>query len=178
MTLNRAVFLDRDGVLNKVILKEGKPLSPANLQELEIMPKAKAALTVLKQAGFKLIGVTNQPDVPRGKTTVAQIEVLNDFLMQHLPLDKIYVCYHDDADNCVCRKPKPGLILQAAKDYGVDVTKSYMIGDRWRDVEAALAANCQSIWLKAEYSEKKPTNMHFAANDMMEAASYIQQHAL
>jgi D-glycero-D-manno-heptose 1,7-bisphosphate phosphatase len=152
----KAVFLDRDGVLNRPVLREGKPYPPASLQELEIFPGVPAALAKLKQAGFNLYVVTNQPDVARGAQTRAVVEEIHMALREALPLDGFYVCYHDDRDACACRKPKPGLLLQAAEEHGISLAESYLIGDRWRDIEAGRRAGCRTAWLDSGYAEPAP----------------------
>src|SRR5258708_3854186 len=110
----RAVFLDRDGVLNRAIVRDGKPYPPASPEELEIMPDADKACRDLRNAGFLLIMVTNQPDVARGSQKREVVEAINRILADRLCLDSVKVCYHDDADNCKCRKPEPGLLQEAA----------------------------------------------------------------
>ena len=172
-SVNKAVFFDRDGVLNEVVLLEGKPYPPASVNDLVISTDAAEALCQLKKAGFILIGVTNQPDVARGQTTKSNVELINQALMMALPLDYIRVCYHDDLDQCACRKPRPGLMKQAAKDFSIDLTQSFMVGDRWRDIEAGKAAFCKSIWLKNNYLEKKPETMDYSANHLIDAVEWI-----
>ncbi len=169
----RAVFLDRDGVLNAAIVREGKPYPPATLNELVIPNDVLPALTALKQAGFILIVVTNQPDVARGKTTQAAVDIIHEHLSTQLPLDAIRICAHDDNDNCNCRKPLPGLLTQAAQDYEIELEKSYMIGDRWRDIDAGQAAGCCSIFLDYGYLEKRPENPDYVAQSLKEAADWI-----
>ncbi len=150
---NRAVFLDRDGVLNKAIIRDGKPYPPANLKEVVIIPGAKSALPILKGNDFFLIGITNQPDVARGIQEREIVESINNYLLHQLPILEFFVCYHDDNDNCDCRKPRPGLILQAAEKYEIDLTKSYMVGDRWKDIEAGKRAGCKTIFIDYKYDE-------------------------
>jgi len=150
---NRAVFLDRDGVINKAIIRDGKPYPPASLNEVVILPGVKFALPILKREGFFLIGITNQPDVARGKQNREVVESINNYLLNQLPVLEIFVCYHDNNDNCDCRKPKPGLILQAAKKYKIDLTKSYMVGDRWKDIGAGKRAGCKTIFIDYQYDE-------------------------
>lgn len=170
----RAVFLDRDGVLNQAIVRDGKPYPPASLAELSIADDVLPALQQLKAAGYLLLGATNQPDVVRGKTARETVEAMNAHLMQVLPLDEMRVCYHDDHDQCACRKPKPGLILSAAEKFGVDVTKSFMIGDRWRDVEAGQQAGCKTVWINVGYQERGPlTAPDKEAKNLSEAAAWI-----
>ncbi len=150
----RAVFFDRDGVLNRAIVKEGIPHPPIDLIEFEIFADAPEALRVLRNAGFLLIGVTNQPDVARGIQTRAMVETINAALCARLPLNEIRACYHDDADQCDCRKPAPGLLLQAAQAHGIDLASSFVIGDRWKDIEAGRRAGCKTVLIDRGYTEK------------------------
>lgn len=172
--LKKAIFLDRDGVLNEAILQNGVPYPPSTLSELKIPPGVQTALDALKSAGFLLIGATNQPDVARGKTTRAQVERINSTLMGLLPLDEIAVCYHDDNDHCTCRKPQPGLLKNASLAHGIDLNQSYMIGDRWKDIEAGINAGCKTIWLYFDYQEKKPSKpADFVTDSLVKAAEWI-----
>ncbi len=152
----RAILLDRDGVINEAVIKDGKPYPPASIAELIIAADIQPSLTALKAAGFVLIVVTNQPDVARGKTTVDAVGAIHAHLMAQLPLDDILVCYHDDKDQCLCRKPQPGLLLRAAKQYNLDLSHCVMVGDRWRDIEAGQRAGCKTVWLNNGYTEKAP----------------------
>jgi D-glycero-D-manno-heptose 1,7-bisphosphate phosphatase len=151
--LQRAVFLDRDGVLNRAFVCNGSPYPPASLAELQILPATRDSLAALKAAGFLLVGITNQPDVARKTQRREVVEAINAALLASLPLSEISVCYHDDRDRCYCRKPQPGLLLEAASRYGITLSASFMIGDRWRDVEAGRRAGCRTIWLNYGYEE-------------------------
>jgi D-glycero-D-manno-heptose 1,7-bisphosphate phosphatase len=153
---NRAVFLDRDGVLTRALVRDGKPYAPATLAEMEIDPAAPAAMARLKAAGFLLIVVTNQPDVARGTTRREAVEAMHALLRADLPLDACCVCYHDDVDGCICRKPLPGLLIQAAAGHAIDLDRSFMIGDRWRDIDAGAAAGCRTILIDRGYRERAP----------------------
>jgi D-glycero-D-manno-heptose 1,7-bisphosphate phosphatase len=152
--VRRAVFLDRDGVLNEPVVRDGKPYPPASPDELVICDGAPAALRDLRGHGFALVCVTNQPDVARGTVGNETVDAINARLMSTLPLDAIFVCRHDDADDCMCRKPRPGLMHQAAEQVGVDVSKSYLVGDRWRDIEAGAAARCRTVLVDRGYQER------------------------
>jgi len=154
-TKRKAIFLDRDGVLNRAIMKDDKPYPPCNLDELEVPEDVPKALQTLKNAGFLLIGVTNQPDVARGTQRREMVEAIHAVLMKALPLDEIFVCYHDDGDDCSCRKPRPGLLFQAADHYMIDLSSSFMIGDRWKDLEAGQRAGCFTILIDYHYAEKQ-----------------------
>jgi len=153
---NKAVFLDRDGVLNQAVVRNGTPYPPANAAELVLAPDAKAALQELKEQGFLLLVVTNQPDVAKGITTRAAVEEINRKLASELPVDEVFVCYHHDSDHCDCRKPKPGMLLEGARKHDVDLAESFMVGDRWRDVEAGQNAGCRTVFIDGGYEERQP----------------------
>lgn len=169
----RAVFLDRDGVINRAIVRDGKPYPPASAHELEILPGVAEALDRLKKAGFLLIVVTNQPDVARGTQSRAGVEAIHARLAATLPIDDFRTCYHDDADACACRKPNPGLIFESASDHGVDLDQSVMVGDRWRDVEAGERAGCATVFLDGGYAERKPQKPDAVFASLAEAAEWI-----
>lgn len=152
----RAVFLDRDGVLNQAIVRAGRPYPPSNLNEFQIVPGAVAALLRLKEAGFLLVVVTNQPDAARGTQSRERIEELNGAVRAALPVDDFYVCFHGGTEGCPCRKPKPGLLLKAAADRNVDLGRSFLVGDRWSDVDAGAAAGCRTILIDRHYDERPP----------------------
>ncbi len=169
-----AAFLDRDGVLNRAIVRNGKPYSPASLAEFQILPDALPALQALKASGFLLIGATNQPEVVRGTQRREVVETMNEALLAALPLDDILVCYHDDGDGCACRKPLPGLLLQAAARYTIDLSASFMIGDRWRDVDAGRRAGCATVLIDYGYDERKAEKPpDYTAHSLSEAAAWI-----
>ena len=153
----RAVFLDRDGVLNRAVIRDGKPYPPPSLREMEIVDGAASSLNRLKELGFLLLVVTNQPDVARGTQTLQAIEEMHDGMRRALPLDDFLVCPHDDGDGCDCRKPLPGLLLQGQTKYGIDLGRSFMVGDRWRDVDAGRAAGCRTVFLDLNYKERGPS---------------------
>lgn len=170
----RAVFLDRDGVLNRAVVRNGKPYPPMGLHELEIIAGAAEALRRLKNAGFVLIGVTNQPDVARGTQKREIVDAINTKILAELPLAEILICFHDDKDKCHCRKPFPGLLIQASKHHGIDLKKSYMIGDRWRDIECAHNAGCKAILIDCGYAEKGPTQPpEYTTKLLMDAVEWI-----
>lgn len=169
----RAVFLDRDGVINRASVRNGKPYPPRSLAELEILPGVPEALMRLKAAGFRLIVVTNQPDVARGTQMLAQVAALHAALQAQLPLDEIRACYHDAADGCDCRKPQAGLLLAAARDHRLDLTASYMIGDRWRDIEAGQRAGCTSLFIDYQYAEPRPCAPYVRTASLAEAVEWI-----
>ncbi|MHB8512030.1 MAG: D-glycero-alpha-D-manno-heptose-1,7-bisphosphate 7-phosphatase [Actinomycetota bacterium] len=171
--MNRAVFLDRDGVLVRATLDGAIPRPPASVDEVEILPGAVEACEKLKEAGFRLIMVTNQPDVARGKTTLNVVEAINDFVASMIDLDAVRVCYHDDADKCACRKPKPGMLLDAARDFDIELEASFMVGDRWRDIEAGQNAGCRTILVASYGDAEKPMTPDFRADSLTDAAQTI-----
>jgi D-glycero-D-manno-heptose 1,7-bisphosphate phosphatase len=168
--VRRAVFLDRDGVLNKSVVRDGKPYPPASVRETVIVEDALSSLLRLKEQGFLLIVVTNQPDVSRGSTTRESVENIHRYLSARLPLDDIAVCYHDDRDACACRKPLPGLLLDAASIHGIALDNSYLVGDRWRDIDSGAAAGCQTILIDYGYNERSSTSTPDARVDSLSQA--------
>jgi D-sedoheptulose 7-phosphate isomerase len=172
----RAIFLDRDGVLNRAKMSNRKPYPPDGEAELEVTANARGLLQRLKEQSYKLLVVTNQPDVSRGITTRDSVEGINRKLAKELPVDEILVCYHADGDNCDCRKPKPGLLLEGARRHQIDLAASFMVGDRWRDVEAGQNAGCQTILIDGEYDEKAPAQPPDAkVRSLEEAVNWILQ---
>jgi D-sedoheptulose 7-phosphate isomerase len=177
-TKNRAVFLDRDGVLNRASVREGKPYAPEKTDRLELLPGVLEALQALKQGGYKLLVVTNQPDVGRGKQTRETLDRLHASLMADLPIDEIFVCTHTDNDQCQCRKPLPGMILEATRKYNVDLSASYMVGDRWRDIDAGYNAGCKTILIDYAYTERSPDHEpDLRVSSLREAADWILRPA-
>jgi len=175
--LNRAVFLDRDGVINRTLVRDGKPYAPTTPEEFELLPGVVTAIAALKNAGFRIVVVTNQPDVGNGKLARDVVEAMNARVRQKCQVDDVRVCYHGDADGCACRKPKPGLLVDAAHDWSLDLRRSYMVGDRWRDIGAGQAAGCRTVWIDCGYSEMKPENPDIVVKSLPEAARQILNHA-
>lgn len=169
----KAVFLDRDGVINKASVVDGKPYPPRNLDELELIPGVDQAILQLRDRGYICIVVTNQPDVARGKTSKETVESINQFLIQHLGIHEIISCYHDDYENCDCRKPKPGSLLKGALKYNIDLKKSFMVGDRWRDIEAGQNAGCKTFFIDYQYNEKQPQNPTYKVTSLTDAINII-----
>ena len=173
----KAVFLDRDGVINKTHMIDGKPYPPPDLDQLEMIPGVDQAILQLRDRGYVCIVVTNQPDVARGETSKETVESINQFLIQHLAIHEIISCYHDDQENCDCRKPKPGSLITAALKYNIDLSKSFMVGDRWRDIEAGQNAGCRTFFIDYQYSEKQPTNPTYRVASLSEAVHIILNEA-
>ena len=173
--MKRAVFLDRDGVINRALEKASKPYPPTSLAEFEILPEVSAACAKLKAAGFLLIVATNQPDVGRGTLAKEVVEKIHAHLTAQLPIDRVEVCYHPGKglSDCDCRKPKPGMLLHAAKELNIDLAQSWMVGDRWRDVDCGQAAGCQTIFIDRGYAEELKQKPDFSARHLGEAADII-----
>ena len=171
--MRRAVFLDRDGVVNRAILREGKPYPPSALSDLRLLPGVREACRKLREAGFALILITNQPDIARGVTTAQQVADIHARLQRYLQLDDIQVCPHDDSAQCDCRKPKPGLLFEAARKWDIDLAASFVVGDRWRDVEAGQRAGCRPIFVDYGYREQRPHGPYLRVHSLREAANWI-----
>jgi len=167
------VFLDRDGVINHALVRDGKPHPPQTLREVELVPDALPALRRLHDEGFLLIVVTNQPDVARGTQERSTVEAINAHLAAELPIDEFVVCYHDDNAACGCRKPKPGGILATATRLGIDLGSSFLIGDRWRDIEAGQRAGCSNYFIDYGYAERQPVPPFSRVHSLAEAVRGI-----
>jgi D-sedoheptulose 7-phosphate isomerase len=172
--LRPAVFLDRDGVLNRAVVRDGKPFPPSSVDEIEVLPQVASSLLDLKAHGFALYVITNQPDVARGTATRAAVDAIHQALASTLPIDGIFVCYHDDADDCACRKPRPGLLLEAQSEHNIDLSRSFVVGDRWRDIDAGHSAGCKTVLIDYGYLERKPVQPPEATvRSLREAADWI-----
>ena len=175
--MRRAVFLDRDGVVNRTVIRDGKPYPPPTMADLRVLPGVREACRKLREAGFALILVTNQPDIARGAVTHRQVAEINERLQRFLQLDEVRMCPHDDAMRCDCRKPKPGLLLDAARSLNIDLNSSFVVGDRWRDVEAGQRAGCQPIFVDYGYREQQPSGSFWRVRSLREAAESILRSA-
>lgn len=169
----RVVFLDRDGVLNRAFPEGGTTRPPMSVAELELLPGVPDALARLRAAGFALVVVTNQPDVARGKQTRAAVDEINAKMSAELPLLDVFACFHDSGDKCHCRKPKPGLILDAAAKHDLDVETAFLIGDRWSDIVAAHAAGCRAVLIDTPFSHAERCRPDHIATDVAEATEWI-----
>lgn len=140
-----AIFLDRDGVLNRSVFRDGVACPPSTMDEFELLPGVRDALDRLKRAGYLLVVVTNQPDIARGTQSAAVVAAMNEVVARELGVDAVLVCPHDDIDDCTCRKPKAGMLLEAMERFDIDRERSFMVGDRWRDVVAGQVAGCRTV---------------------------------
>ncbi len=172
--MRRAVFLDRDGVINRSLVRDGKPYAPVHVSEFQLLPGVAQALRRLREGGFLNIVVTNQPDIATGKQRLEDLDALHNRLQAELAIDAIRVCTHTDANNCTCRKPKPGLLLAAASELDIDLGTSYMIGDRWRDVAAGQRAGCKtSFFIDYGYAEKRPEQPFIIVKSLENSVQYM-----
>tara|TARA_B100001027_G_C16215653_1_gene307310 strand:- start:501 stop:1028 length:528 start_codon:yes stop_codon:yes gene_type:complete len=169
---NKAIFLDRDGVLVKSLIYKKKGYAPKTLKEFKILPKVTRYCKLLKKKGFKLIIVTNQPDISRGLILKSDFKKMNEILKIRTNFDEIYVST-SISNKSYFRKPNPGMLIQAIKKYKLDVEKCFMIGDRNSDIMAAHKVGCKSIFIKRNYAEKKPKLQIKNVNSFAEAARYI-----
>jgi D-glycero-D-manno-heptose 1,7-bisphosphate phosphatase len=175
--MRRAVFLDRDGVITNASVRNGMPHPPATLADFEILPGVAEALRALAEAGFLLVVATNQPDVARGLQQLEIVEAMHRRLREELPLDDIKVCYELDGPSCSCYKPKPGMLLDAAREHNIDLGRSYMVGDRWRDIGAGRGAGCFTIFIDRGYAEPLTEAPDAICADLLEATPMILRHA-
>ena len=170
----KGIFFDRDGVINKSLILNNKPYPPKSLKDFEFFENIEKTLEQVRKSGFMSFIFTNQPDVARGALGKDKIEEINKYIYSKLPINKIYCCYHDDKDNCECRKPKAGMLYEAAKEFDVDLKKSFVVGDRWRDIDAGNLAGCKTIFIDYGYSEKLKTKPDYTINKIDEIIDLIK----
>jgi D-glycero-D-manno-heptose 1,7-bisphosphate phosphatase len=173
--MKRAVFLDRDGVINKAFVVDGIPTPARSLDQLQILPRVLEALEILRDLEFEIVVVTNQPDIARGALSQMNVDSLHRRLKQVLGIQHFYTCSHDDADGCPCRKPKSGLLIQAATDLNLDLEQSLMVGDRWRDISAGQSVGCRCFFVDYSYDEKQPLRPFFKVSSLYEVAKIITE---
>jgi D-glycero-D-manno-heptose 1,7-bisphosphate phosphatase len=171
--MRSGVLLDRDGVLNRTVMRDGMGYPPSSVEDMALLDGVAEACGILAAAGCVLAIVTNQPDLARGKASFADVAAINARLRELLALDAVYVCPHDDGDACACRKPKPGLLLEAARVHRLDLGRSVMVGDRWRDIEAGVAAGCRTVFIDHSYRERRPVAPNFVCGSLLEAVPFI-----
>lgn len=172
--MNRsAVFLDRDGVLNRALVRNGKPYAPRILSQFRLLPGAAAAVRDLKAAGFLVIVVTNQPDIGNGLVDPGTVEEMHSRLRAKLPLDDIKVCEHRQNEGCACRKPAPGMLLDAASDWDIVLADSFMVGDRIGDVVAGRRAGCTTVFVDRGYAEGRGTGWDIRVRNLPAAVAEI-----
>ena len=171
--MEKAIFLDRDGVINRSIIRQGKPYPPQSMGEFEWVDDIHETLETLKKSDYILTVFTNQPDVARGRQSKRQVESFHHYIRASLPIDQIYTCFHDNGDHCECRKPKPGMIYRAQADWQIDLGQSYVVGDRWRDIDAGNEAGCQTIWIDYGYEEALRSSPRFKVQQIKQILDII-----
>jgi len=169
----KAVFLDRDGVIVIPEFRDGRSFAPRRLEDFHFYPDAADSLARLKSQGYALVVVSNQPDVGAGLISEEIMEEMNRRLMASFPLDAIKICRHTRAMTCSCRKPKPGMLLEAASELNILLPGSFMVGDRASDVEAGEAAGCRTVFIDLDYTEPRPNAPEFTVRSISEAAEVI-----
>ena len=169
----KAVFLDRDGVLNWTRVENAKPYAPRKLEDFRLLDDAIPSTMALKEAGYLLVVVTNQPDVGNGFVEQQVVEEMNRQMCQSLPLDDVKVCFHSQNEGCDCRKPKPGMLLEAMETHNIDLQASFMVGDRQGDVKAGKAAGCRTIFIERGYAESTENLADFTCRSLSEATEII-----
>ena len=170
--MKKAIFLDRDGIINKIILRNGKPCSPRIMEEFIILEDTKETVKILKDTGYTIVIVTNQPDVARRLMKIEDLEKMHNIIKEILCPDRILYCPHDDTDNCDCRKPKPGMIIKAANELNINFNKSFVIGDTWKDIEAGKSAGCITILVDTQYN--KEVKSDYRINNLKEVIEIIK----
>ena len=171
--MQKAIFFDRDGIINKTVLRNGKPCSPRTLEEFIILEEAKETVKILKDAGYKIVIITNQPDIARGLMRVEDLRKMHNITKEILCPDRILYCPHDDTDNCKCRKPKPGMIIKAATELNINLNKSFVIGDTWKDIKAGKAAGCKTFLVNTPYN--KEVKSDYRIKNLKEAIEIIKE---
>ena len=175
---SKAVILDRDGVINAVTVINGKPHPPRTLKDLELLPGVPHAIRTLNESGFRVFCLTNQPEISRGTIREEDVSEISEYLTRELGILEVFVCPHDDRDGCSCRKPMPGGINYFIEKYSLDPSQCYMVGDRWKDIDAGVSAGCKTIFIDNDYAEQKPLNQDFSVKSLDEAALIVLGESL
>lgn len=171
-----AVFLDRDGVINIPIFKNGRSYAPLSMDNIHFFPGVSKAIERLKAAGYFIAVVTNQPDVGHGKISLKEAEAINEYIRSQFNIHALKACYHKQTDDCSCRKPKPGMIEQLIQEHNLSRDTSFMVGDRLSDIKAGTAAKLSAIFIDLGYDESvepKPSDIYPRVNSLLEATDII-----
>lgn len=164
----KAVFLDRDGIINVTQVINKKPVAIRAFEQFVFVEGIQKAIDKFIKIGYTIFVVTNQPDISRGKIKIEEVEKINRHILHELPIKKIYMCTHDYYDNCECKKPKAGMLFSAKKEYDVELKSSWIIGDRWSDIEAGKNAGCKTIFVDYGYDEKLKSNPDIIVKNVKE----------
>ncbi len=172
--MKKAVFLDRDGVINRSIVVNGKPFPPRSLEEFTILPGVLDGLQKFRSKGYLNIIVTNQPDIANGLTTRDLVHQFHAEIKAKLPIDHIYMCDHAAEADCRCRKPRTGMIDDAVKAFNIALSESVIIGDRWKDIECGYAAGIRKrYFIDCNYNERKPACDYLIVSGVDQASQNI-----
>ena len=175
VTKKKAIFLDRDGVINKSLVVDGKPFAPRFFNDFELIKGVEDALKSFHRLDYLNIVVTNQPDIANHLMAPDELNRMNKFLLSKLPIAKIYVCTHASSAKCDCRKPKPGMIFRAAERFNIDLSQSVLVGDRWKDVACGHAAGVSKVFfVDYKYDEPKPIGTYVTIKSLVEVVKLLQ----
>ena len=168
-----AVFLDRDGVLVRGEVRDGKLYAPRRLEDFRLLPGAAESVRALRDHGFLTIVVTNQPDIGNGLVAAQIVDAMHAIMRKKMPLDSIEVCPHRQADNCACRKPKTGLLLAAAERFSLDLSASFMVGDRSSDIVAGRSVGCYTLFVDRGYDRCTDVRPDAVVRSVRQAVQHI-----
>ncbi len=171
---HKAVFLDRDGVINQTFFRKGAYRAPQDMSEFTYVDGVQSTLEALRDRGYVLVVCTNQPDVARGWQRQEQVIEFHDKIAAELPVSRIYACFHDDIEDCLCRKPKAGMLIQGSEEFDIDLAQSWMVGDRWKDIEAGKAAGCRTVYLRHDYDTEPSHDPDYEIRTLPELLSIIR----
>jgi D-glycero-D-manno-heptose 1,7-bisphosphate phosphatase len=171
--VSKAIFLDRDGVINRVILRDRRPFSPRNMDEFEILEKVSEAVALFQKVGLVVVVITNQPDLAKGLVSESLISEIHEKIRNEIGINHFYFCGHSDLQNCACRKPKVGMLLQASRDLGINLDSSYLVGDRWKDIKAGQEVGCKCYYIDNNYDEPRPSSPFYTVKSLYEAAVLV-----
>jgi D-glycero-D-manno-heptose 1,7-bisphosphate phosphatase len=173
MVMKQAVFFDRDGVLNRPIIRKKKPYAPRKLEDFLIYKDAKLSIKKLIKNNFLIFVITNQPDIGNGLMKREELEYMHQKLKTDIEIDKIYICEHSQKEKCECRKPSPFFLMQAKNEYNLDIQSCYFVGDRYSDMQASRSMKCKSIFIDRKYDETPSMDFVHKVNGIKEAVNYI-----
>jgi D-glycero-D-manno-heptose 1,7-bisphosphate phosphatase len=175
MALRPAVFLDRDGTLNHQIVRDGTPFAPDRFEDFRLYADAQEGCRALKAAGFVLVVVTNQPEVGRGTLAQAEVDRMHALLADLIPeIDRVEACFDPGrGEKSRRRKPEAGMVIDAADALGIDLSRSWMIGDRWRDVECGKKAGLRTVFIDFGYTDEVKSSPEFTVRTFSEAVSVV-----
>lgn len=168
-------FLDRDGVVVEALVRDEQPYSPRVMEEVRIIGGVAEAIEKLLSLDFKVVVVTNQPDVARRDISIDFVYEVHDYIMKNTGIEHFYVCPHNDEQGCNCRKPKPGLFWQATSDLNLDLSNSFLVGDRWKDIAAGNSVGSTCFFIDYKYNEPKPEQPFIQVQSLLDATNLVEE---